>query len=218
MYDNWQGINKEFIINLRESLRLTQKEFGKMFGISQAQVGHIEQGRRPVSSKMKIAIVEKYPEYVEGIPKKESFIFPVPFFNIGASCGNGNILPDSEPEKDVLYFDTRFLKNVLGVKPEFVHLIYADGDSMDSGFNAPDDIKDGDLLMIDTNRTEGNNKTYAVIINNQELRVKKLQRKGNTLILHSNNPKYQDVVYDDSQIAEVKVIGRVVWNGSRETL
>ena len=90
---------------------------------------------------------------------------------------------------------------------------------MDSGWNQPDDIKDGDLLMVDTSQTTGNNQIFVIMVNNSELRVKKLFKRGEALYISSNNSKYkEEVYYPDNTDFEVKVIGRVVWNGSKENI
>jgi phage repressor protein C with HTH and peptisase S24 domain len=144
-------------------------------------------------------------------------IIPIPTHDISASAGAGTWV-DQEPEQDVLYFDKRFLKQRLK-RDDFssLHIIHAQGDSMDSGWNQPDDIKDGDLLMVDTSQTTGNNQIFVILVNNRELRVKRLTKRGDTLYITSNNPKYKEEIYrpDDTEI-EVKVIGKVVWNGSKE--
>ena len=89
---------------------------------------------------------------------------------------------------------------------------------MDSGWNQPDDIKDGDLLMVDTSQTTGNNQIFVILVDNQKLRVKKLSKQGDTLYVTSNNPAYKEEVYrPDSSESEIRVIGKVVWNGNKES-
>ena len=88
---------------------------------------------------------------------------------------------------------------------------------MDSGWNQPNDIKDGDLLLIDTSQTTGNNEVYVILVNNTELRVKKLFKRGEVLYIQSNNPKYkEEVYYPDNTDIEIKVIGKVIKNWSKD--
>ena len=188
----------------------------------------MEGGKRDVSKPVLLKIKEVFDidliswrEGQENEPVKVSRnIIPIPFYNVGAAAGNGNYLLDEIPEEDVLYFDERWLKNILGVNPDNLHLIFADGDSMDSGFDTKEDIKDKDLLLVDTSQLTGNNKIFVILVNNTELRVKRLFKKmDGSLIISSNNPKYPDEIYNsDSPDIDIKVIGRVVWNGSKENI
>lgn len=148
---------------------------------------------------------------------KHCNVIPIPIYNIKASAGAGTWV-DREPEQDVMYFDKRFLQQILKRDNyDSIHIIYAQGDSMDSGWNQPDDIRDGDLLMVDTSQTTGNFQVFVILVNNQELRVKKLMKNGDCLYVTSNNPKYKQEVYcPETSDVEIKVIGKVVWKGSRE--
>lgn len=205
---------------------ISQKELGALIGESQQTIANIETGR---TLKINTEVLEKLGKVCDlmyllygketNTPLSPNCV-PIPFYNIGAAAGAGTNLYDI-PEEDVLYFDERWLKNILGVNPKNLHLIFADGDSMDSGFNTKDDIKDRDLLMVDTSIKEGNNRIFVIMINNAELRVKKLFKKlDGTLIISSNNPKYPDEVYhpNDTKEIDVKIIGKVVWNGSKENI
>ena len=90
---------------------------------------------------------------------------------------------------------------------------------MDSGWNQPNDIKDGDLLLVDSSQTTGNNQIFVIRVNNSELRVKRLFKRGDVLYISSNNSKYKDeVYYPDNNNVIIEVIGRVVWNGSKENV
>ena len=107
------------------------------------------------------------------------------------------------------------------MKPETLFLVYAKGDSMDSGFNLPTDIHDGDLLLVDSGFIEGNGKTFVILVNNQELRVKRLFKKlDGTLRIASDNKKYKEEIYipNERNEIEIKVLGKVVWNGSKENI
>ena len=121
-----------------------------------------------------------------------------------------------EIEQEPMYFDRRFIEKVLKLNPDNIHIIYAQGDSMDSGWNQPDDIKDGDLLFIDPTIKTGNNQVF-VIQQDDKLRVKMLTKQGDTLIVKSKNPKYPDELYAPDKVdTEINVIGKVMWNGSKE--
>lgn len=211
---------KEF----RTSLGLTQEEFAcSLDNVSKSLINSIESKDRNLSDKLNAKIKDKYGVDLLSEINKEKWGFKVPenvvdipIYDIGAAAGEGTILTD-EPVKDKISFDKRLLQQIIKTDNySHLHIIHAVGDSMDSGWNQPDDIKDGDFLMIDTSQTTGNNQVFVILVNNSELRVKKLFKKGDTLFISSNNPKYKEEVYtpDNSDI-EVQVIGKVVWNFSK---
>lgn len=204
---------------LRNNRKLTQDKLAEELEVSKSLIVAIENGERNISLKLFKKIQEKFNVNLYSTSSATSIndnnnIVALPIYNISASAGVGTWLGD-EPEQDVMYFDKRFLKQILKRDSfESIHIIYAKGDSMDSGWNQPDDIKDGDLLMVDTSQTTGNNQIFVIIVNNSELRVKRLFKKGETLYISSNNPKYKEEPYTpDNSDYEIKVIGKVVWSG-----
>lgn len=207
---------------LRTALKLTQEEFAKSLdGVSKSLINSIESKDRNISENLNQKIFEKYHRNLLEEINKEKYcqhapenIISIPFYRVAAAAGNGTVLTD-EPECNMMYFDKRFLKQLLKTDNySHLHLIQAQGDSMDSGWNQPDDIKDGDLLMVDTSQTTGNNQVFVILVNNSELRVKRLFKKGETLYISSNNPKYKEEPYTpDNSDYEIKVIGKVVWSG-----
>ncbi len=225
---------KEELKLFRESKHLTQEQLGSMLGFHKNYIGMLENPADPktnknisrnISVKFMEKLIQKFPDALsykneqEIVSDKYSNIIPIPLYNIGAACGAGTWLADV-PNKDVMYFDKRFLKQILKTENySGLHIIHASGDSMDSGWNQPNDIKDGDLLLVDTQQTTGNNQTFVILVNNSELRVKRLFKRGDALYISSNNPKYkEEIYYPDNNDFEVKVIGKVVWNGSKETI
>lgn len=218
---------------IRQHFKLTQQQLADLCGVKQQLIAMMENGSRKPTTSFKLGFIKSFNIDFDDIRSEKDIeqdlkiitkpeicqdnIIAIPTHDISASAGAG-VWVDREPEQDVLYFDKRFLKHLLK-RDDFssIHIIHAQGDSMDSGWNQPDDIRDGDLLMIDTSQTTGNNQVFVILVNNRELRVKRLTKRGDTLYITSNNPKYKEEIYrpDDTEI-EVKVIGKVVWNGSKE--
>ena len=209
---------------LRNDRKLTQDKLAEELEVSKSLIVAIENGDRNISLKLLKKIQEKFNVDLYSTSSATSIndnnnIVALSIHDISAAAGAGTWLGD-EPEQDVMYFDKRFLKQILKRDSfEPIHIIYAKGDSMDSGWNQPDDIKDGDLLMVDTSQTTGNNQIFVILVNNQELRVKRLAKKADTLYITSNNSSYKPEIYtpDDSEV-EIKVVGKVVWNGSKESV
>lgn len=209
---------------LRNNKGFTQDKLAEELEVSKSLIVAIENGDRNISLKLLKKIQEKFNVDLYSTSSATPInannnIVALPIHNISAAAGAGTWLTD-EPARDVMYFDKRFLKQILK-RDNFntIHIIYAKGDSMDSGWNQPDDIKDGDLLMVDTSQTTGNNQIFVILVNNQELRVKRLAKKADILYITSNNSSYKPEIYtpDDSEV-EIKVVGKVVWNGSKESV
>jgi phage repressor protein C with HTH and peptisase S24 domain len=208
--------------DLRNSLELNQTDFAEKLGISQSAIANMESGKRDVSKPVLLKIKEIFNinllEHSEEskLTHYPTNIVPIPFYSAKAAAGSGETLPEY-PEKDVLYFDNRWLKNVLGVNPTNLSIIQAQGDSMDGGISP---IKDGDLLMVDSSIKSGNNNVF-VFNSIDGLRVKRLcwDFEGNVDII-SNNPKYEveHLTADNFNSSYGEIIGKVVWNGSKESV
>lgn len=211
----------EKLKDFRTEQRLTQNALANKLGFKLSRISMIECGKNNISTDFKLKLKEIFnydidkEEYVK--EKYYSKVFPIPFYHVraAASPDTGIVIADF-PESECLYFDFRWLKNVLGVEPAYCSLIETKGDSMDSGLNKQDDIKDGDLLLVDNSDVNiVNGKTYIVEISaTNELLVKKVKVDLNGKIsLISNNPKYpvRELTEADNAIIQ----GRVVWNGSR---
>lgn len=124
-----------------------------------------------------------------------------------------------ENDKDVLYFDRRWLRNILGVNPDNIFFIYAPDDSMDSGKNTANDIKKGDILFIDISQKQGNNKVFVYkndFDNEYSIRQIKWSLSENIKLVPYNKKYKSEIV--EKQVNEflVNIIGQIVWNGNRK--
>ena len=200
----------------RKSLGLNQTDFAHSLKLSQGAIANIEGGTRDVSKAVLTRIREVYNidlysfGEVTKAPKEASNIVPVPLWHVKASAGSGEALPDY-PEKDVMWFDSRWLKNVLGVNnPSNLAIIQAKGNSMDGG---KEPIKDGDLLMVDESYKDPiNNQVFVVNLGNNDIVVKRISRHWDgSLSLESDNPEYPFIIPSK----EATIIGKVVWNGNK---
>lgn len=204
------------LTEFRKSLGLNQTQFAESIEMSQGAIANMESGKRDVSKSMLLKIREVYGVdlYSFGEVNKTTIeasnIVPVPLWHVKASAGSGEALPDY-PEKDVMWFDSRWLKNVLGVNnPSNLAIIQAKGNSMDGG---KEPIKDGDLLMVDESYKEPiHNQVFVVNLGNNDIVVKRISRHWDgSLSLESDNPEYPFIIPNK----EATVIGKVVWNGNK---
>lgn len=220
---------KRFAEIRKDILKMSQQALAEHLNIPQSAVSAIETGTmQRIDPELLKILAEDFDIDISYIiigktDKRESYnnnAIAIPFYNVPVAAGKGETIQDS-PDVSSIYFDKRWLENVLCVNPKGLFLVYAKGDSMDTGNNQTKDIHDGDLLLVDSNNKEGNNKVFVILENKQDLRVKRLfKRLDGTLVISSDNPKYPQEVYSPNEFnsTEIEVIGRVVWNGSKETI
>ena len=208
----------EKLKKIREDLKLTQTEFAKICDVSQQSIAMIENGDRNVSAQIKLSLLkhfkidwdevdtEKTCSYQYNSFAFQTPMFPVPYYSAKAAAGEGTEVAEY-PDKDVIYFDTRFLKTIVGNNLNHLSLITAEGQSMKPT------IMDGDLLMINDSIKEIVPNKIFVIRQDKKLRVKRLKTKitGEVLII-SDNKEYEPEIMDK----ETEIIGQVVWNGNKE--
>lgn len=133
----------------------------------------------------------------------------VPRYDVSASMGNGAVI-HSEQIVDHLAFREQWVRLELNTSPKNLVLISAIGDSMEPTLRA------GDLLLIDRG-SEGvkQDAIYAFAMNG-ELRVKRMQLKlDGSLVVRSDNSKYEAESLNNDQIGSLHIVGRVVWSGRR---
>ena len=225
--------DSEKLKNFRNKQGLSQQALADKLGLKQTQISMVESGTREASDSLKLAFFKKLNidfDFLEQSNKNTSllesidkiyeasgipqYMIKIPFYHVYAAAGSGEASPDY-PDKDVIYFDKRWIKNVIGVKPYNVVFIQARGESMDGGKHP---IKDGDLLMVDVSDKEpANNQVFVVRLSNQDLVVKRISQdwQGN-ITLCSDNPQYENIIPTEDDT--FTVVGRVVWNGSKETV
>lgn len=130
----------------------------------------------------------------------------VPQLSVQVSAGGGVIVTDEETNGFVA-FRSEWLGN-LGISAKYARVMMAVGDSMGPT------IRDGDLLLVDhsikTPRSEG---IYIVVYQGVVI-VKRVQiRRDGTLVLKSDNGKYEDEVVPRIEKDSLQIAGRVRWFG-----
>ena len=129
-------------------------------------------------------------------------------YHICVACGSDSPEPTYESlnESRPSWYHDSFFKR-LGIDPNMCRKLQVTGDSM-----APL-INDGDWVLIycadDQPIIDG--EIYGFYQTDRGLRVKRVYKpmKGG-LIIHSDNPKYQDEIYSDDENINFKLIGRVL--------
>ena len=130
----------------------------------------------------------------------------VPYYNVEASAGLGRLV-DQELKISEMAFRTDWLA-ARGLKPSHCALIKARGDSMEPTIN------DGDLLLIDTLANTIKDDSIYIVQADHHLIVKRIQQAlDGSLIIISDNNRYENQTIGADQVDKVKVVGRVRWYG-----
>lgn len=130
----------------------------------------------------------------------------IPRYNIEVSAGHGALV-NHEQVVEYLAFDEDFIRQVIQRPRENLVLIEARGDSM-----VPT-LYDGDLLLVDTgarNRIE--HSCIYVLELNDVLLVKRIQQRlDGSMVVLSDNPRYQSETISAADFKQLRIIGQVIW-------
>lgn len=138
----------------------------------------------------------------------EGFVM-VPRYEVRASAGHGAMI-HSEQIVDYLAFRSDWVRSVLGVAEKALALIEVHGDSMEPT------LSNGDLILLDMRHGKVMDNSVYAIQHNGDLLVKRIQRKLNgSIVVKSDNPRYEPESLDPGDADQLHVIGRVVWSGRR---
>ena len=221
--------------HIREELNITQTELAKKIGIKQQIIADIERGRTqkiatPIleylckkhlintewllfnfGNMTKIededdAVEKYYNDNVVGICK----------YDIKLSNEQNKEKSDYD-DKDILYFDRRWIKVVLGVNPDNLFFIRANDDSMNSGKNLASDIRKNDILFIDISQKEGNNGIFLyrdVFYTNMYIRKIAWSLSENLKVIPANPKLKTEIIEKNLNEFTIDIVGKIVWNAS----
>lgn len=225
----------------RTEKHLSQQKLADVLGVSRGYIGDIERDRSEPSSnfltllasKMDVSIdwiltgkgkMLKKMEYselsstaIQTQDQKSSYDFDknkeswgqfalVPYYGVEASAGSGRLV-DQELKISDMAFRTDWLV-ARGLKPSHCALIKARGDSMEPTIN------DGDLLLVDTLANSIKDDSIYIVQADHHLVVKRIQQAlDGSLIIISDNNRYENQTISADQVDKVKVVGRVRWYG-----
>jgi hypothetical protein len=128
----------------------------------------------------------------------------IPRLPLGASAGPGTLAADFAPV-DRLRFSARWLRQQ-GLEPGMLSVIEVEGDSMEPT------LRDGDEILVDRSPRPLRSGLHVIRLDDVLL-VKRLEPgPAGTLRVISDNPAYARM---ERPMAEVSVLGRVVWKGGR---
>lgn len=139
------------------------------------------------------------------VPVDASGFTPVPVFDVRASAGGGAI-NFGEVVSGYLTLPVSYLKDHLGVNPKDACGIYINGDSMEPA------LEDGAIALLDRSedaRANNGDGIYTFRIA-EELYIKRLERQGSRIVVHSDNQAYRPWEISDHDKGQMKILARVV--------
>lgn len=173
------------------------REIGDALGLSSPSTVHSHLSslakagliKRDPTKPRAIEVLEDAPAAPEPAPTN---VRSVPL--VGRIAAGRPILAEEDIE-DVIPLPT----DLIGSGPVF--MLTVRGDSMiDAG------ILDGDYVVVRSQADANDGEIVAALVNEEEATVKRLRRKGGKVILESENPAFEPMVFDDA----VRVVGKVV--------
>lgn len=213
------------VINAFKISGLSQIRFSEELNVSAGHINEILKGKKNASNSLaEIAEIRfasaqdstgptspAFPKPSHGKNKvpsdkmSERYVF-VPLYDVEASAGAGAII-HSEQIIDHLAFLRDWIVNDLGLNAEKILLIKAIGDSMEPA------IKDGAMLLVDTQSNRAGSDAVYVLRLDGDLVVKRIQNlmDGRVEII-SNNSAYKTLI---SQTNAIDILGKVVWGGQK---
>lgn len=225
LHEFWRGIES----SKRPRQQQLADEYMARFGRgSQVSIGQYLRGEIPLNWRALSFFAEKlganpaeiYPELPEVQAMKHTRVesvrnadgISIRRFDVQASMGTG--VAQVEGTETILGAVTvarDWIRNELRAisKPENLAILTGYGDSMEGTFS------DGAQLIVDRGVHEVRIDSIYVLALNDELYVKRLQRRPNgSILMISDNRKYDPYLIQDSELEKFKVLGRVVgvWN------
>lgn len=188
--------------------RPTQQALASILGIAQTAIN----GRAKRNSNFSDEEIRKIEEFycIDLSGNTNDDCVELEHIHIKPSCGKGTIVLD-DAEITPVKLGKAIISNILKIsKPEFLKTFRASGDSMESV------IEDGDILLVDTGRTDFQNGGIFLLTINNDWFVKRLRlRVTGELDIISDNEKYPTETLKPDCGIEIEIKGRVVKNLSR---
>ncbi|MFI8744520.1 XRE family transcriptional regulator [Pseudomonas sp. NPDC077186] len=195
-----------------------KRELANLSGIHETQLYKYIKGANAPSIAVAVALAQAGNESLDwlllgkkGEPagpvgeQDDAYAF-VPLYDARCSAGSGAWNERSRVLVELSF--TRYSLRKKGLSPADLACLRVDGDSM-LGL-----LDDGDTVMIDQSRNTLEGEGVYVVLLDDHLYAKRLQRQfdGSVLII-SHNKDYQPMTVPKERLAELQIIGRVVWAG-----
>lgn len=209
----WQEFQEKLKILTKCNIKLVQ--LADILGIDKSGISLKKTRDKDVEYHELVKIADYFnipiSEFEENSDSVSKDSITIDHIHLSPSCGNGNTNVDL-PEITPITLGRRMIEDVLRIsKPENLKTFTACGDSME------DTIDDGNLLLVDTGRTDYQNGGIFILTINNEWYVKRLRKRisGQLDIISDNSDKYPIETYLPTDNIEIVVKGRVIKNLSK---
>lgn len=191
--------------NIR-GIRPSQQQIADILEVRQSVIGN----RAVRNSKFSEKELERIEDFYGIDLTGDSDCTEIEHIHIKPSCGKGTVVLE-EPEITPIKLGTQLIQSVLKISdPKNLKTFRASGDSMTPI------IEDGDLLLVDTARTDFYNGGIFLLTINNNWFIKRLRlRLSGELDIISDNEKYPTETFQNNEDIEVMIKGRVIKNLSR---
>ena len=131
----------------------------------------------------------------------------LPNYEALASAGHSVLAGNSQLVGSVL-FKVDWIRDRLRRDPDRLVLVEARGDSMDP------QVREGDLLLVDISPELRDGTGLYVLRVGDNLLVRRLDRRiDGSVVLTTDNPRYQPETVPPTLVEQLRILGQVVWQG-----
>lgn len=197
--------------NLRKQKGVTQKDIAEYLGCTVQTVANYENGRRSADYETQLKLAE---------------YFNVSLDYLLRGCGMPNAVSSTEPiATNIIPLPTMVELPLLGTiacgepilavenvermvtAPQGINADFALMCKGDSMINAR--IFDGDVVYIKS-QPDVDDGTIAAVLIGEEATLKRVYKYPNKLVLRACNPVYDDLIYTDSELDGIRILGKAV--------
>lgn len=197
----------------------TQREAAKAIGRAPETLQNWKKGRMPFFGDVARMALEKGVrlDWIatgqgamlagERDPALNSEYVFIPRYEVRAGAGAGQPVL-SEEVGGFLAFREDWIRQRLRRSPGKLAVLEAYGDSMQPT------ISDGDIMLVDLGENHVRGSAIYVVLAGDEAVVKRVElRLDGSLLVKSDNPSYEAMIFPRDESDELRVIGKVVWAG-----
>ena len=200
---------KDNLKKLRKEKKITQEELSKIIGVERSSIGKYESSGVIPSVDVLNKIADYFNVSVDYLLGRSNApanpIDPFSFSNIQPVKKHRIPLLGEIACGEPIFADEDF-EGFIESDIEADFALRCNGDSMTGAR-----IMDGDIVLIKKQDMVENGQIAAVIIEN-EATLKRVMyfKKKNTLILKPENPRYEDLIYTNDELNQIRILGKAV--------
>ncbi len=186
-------------------LSWTQDELAQRIGRNRVTISRWMNGRAPIDKATSL-LLEQLLYGPEQRAEESASIRMIPIYDVAASAGSGAFSLDECAVVEQVPLPSAWIEQKLRVAPHSLSGLRIEGDSMEPV------ARSGDLIILDRTKQKPGDGYYVLNVEGMVF-FKKTQWKADTQTLRviSENPAYQEMVFDASTTTSISVIGRVVY-------